>query len=265
MKPEEVAEAINSWAKKATNNLIDSIVSAADIARTDLVLANAVYFKAKWLSPFQAYRIRQGTFHRLDGSRVDAQFMSQTMHDVYYVSSVNGFKVLKLPYKHGPDAASDTRHSMYIFLPDERQGITNMVHAITVGPQYLYNVLPKTPNGKVTVMLPKFEISYGWDDLRGDLRQLGLSLPFSPESADLQGIFEEKSTYLSNVLHKAVVKVDEGGTEAAAVTVGLMVGSAWQPEPPPVEFVADHPFTFFIMEEQSGIIVFAGHVLDPTK
>jgi serpin B len=159
----EVAEAINSWARTATNNLIDSIISVGDITpNTDLVLANAVYLKAKWLHPFQAYRTGPGTFHHLDGSRVDAQFMSQIMYGVHYASSVDGFKVIKLPYEHG-SGAEDTQYSMYIFLPDEHQGISNMVDAITVGPDYLYNVLSKTANETVTVTLPKFEISFDWD------------------------------------------------------------------------------------------------------
>ncbi|XP_047087221.1 serpin-ZXA-like [Lolium rigidum] len=263
-KPVEVAEAINSWVRTATNNLIDSIVSASDITpNTDLVLANAVYFKAKWLHPFQARRTGPGTFHRLDGTRVDAQFMTQTMYGVHYASSVDGFKVLKLPYKHG-SASDDTHYSMYIFLPDDHQGIAGMVDAITAGPEYLYSVLPKTANKSavLTVRLPKFETSFDWD-LGDDLRLMGLLLPFSPESADLRGIFHKNhSTYLSKVLHKAVVKVDEDGTEAAAATVTLMKGAGRKP---PTQFVADHPFTFFIMEERSGVIVFAGHVLDPTN
>jgi serpin B len=194
------------------------------------------------------------------------------MYGVHYASSVDGFKVLKLPYKHGRDdaagvaspGADDTQYSMYLFLPDERQGIANMVDAITTGPDYMYNVLTKTAPETVKVTLPKFEISFR-RELVLDLPKLGLSLPFSPESADLQGIFKKgQQTFLSRLLHKAVVKVDEDGTEAAAVTMGMMQVTAMQPELP-VEFVADHPFSFFIMEERSGVIVFAGHVLDPTK
>ena len=258
MKPVVVAEVINSWAKNATNNLIDSVITPNDITpTTDLVLANALYFKAKWEDPFRSFHTGPGTFHRLDGTRVDAQFMSQTMHGVHYASSVDGFKVLKLPYKHGD--GDDTQYSMYIFLPDEHQGMANMVGAITAGPEYLYNVLPKTAAATVEVWLPKFEITFDWEDLFGDLRQLGLSL------ADLPGIFEGRTTSLGKLLHKAVVKVDEDGTEAAAVTAAMMfTSSPWQPEPS-VEFVADHPFTFLIMEERSGVIVFAGHVLDPTN
>ncbi|KAM0883793.1 hypothetical protein ACQ4PT_031381 [Festuca glaucescens] len=280
-EPEEVAEAINSWVKKATNNLIDSIISAGDIgAGTDLVLANAVYFKGKWDVPFEPRRTRPSTFHRLDGSRVDVQFMSRTMYRAQYASCVDGFKVLKLPYEHGRDDvhkhgrggaagvaspdADDTQYSMYLFLPHERQGIAKMVDEITAKPDYLYTVLTKAAATTVRVRLPKFEISFK-RDLVSDLRQLGLSLPFSSESADLRGIFKkERGTFLSKLLHKAVVKVDEDGTEAAAVTIGIFDGTARQREPP-VQFVADHPFTFFIMEEHSGVIVFAGHVLDPTN
>ncbi|XP_051182621.1 putative serpin-Z5 [Lolium perenne] len=282
-EPEEVANAINGWVKKATNNLIDSIISAKDIsAGVDLVLANAVYFKAKWQIPFRPSATRPGSFHRLDGSSVDAQFMSRTMYAAQYASCSDGFKVLQLPYEHrrrdfgmrrgrgdgdaagvaAPDAEDDTRYSMYLFLPDERQGIAGMVDAVAAGPDYLYNVLKTTAANTVTVTLPKFAISFE-RDIVDDLRLVGLSLPFSSESADLRGIFEkERPTFLGKILHKAVVKVNEQGTEAAAVTMGMLAGAGMQK---PVEFLADHPFSFFIMEERSGVIVFAGHVLDPTN
>lgn len=265
-EPEEVAKAINGWVKKATNNIIDSIIKTDDItARTDLVLANAVYFKAKWKTPFESSVTRPGSFHRLDGSRVDAQFMSRTMYSANYASCSDGFKVLKLPYAAGvasPDDADDTHYSMYLFLPDERQGFASMLDAVTAGPDYLYNILNKTAPNTLTVTLPKFEVSFD-RDLVQDLRLLGLLLPFSRESADFGGIFDkQRPTVLSKILHKAVVKVNEDGTEAAAVTVVMFDGAAREP---PVHFLADHPFSFFIMEELSGVIVFAGHVLDPTN
>jgi serpin B len=119
--------------------------------------------------------------------------------------------------------------------------------------------------------LPKFFPA--WSELKRDLSRLGLSLPFSPEAAHLRGMCNgdddivagtaRRPTFLSKVVHKAVVKVNEVGTEAALVTVAIRGGSG--PPPGIVEFTADHPFTFFIMEERSGVIVFTGHVLDPTK
>ena len=91
---------INGWVKKATNGLIDSMISRADITTdTDLVLANAVYFKGSWLDPFNCGSTSPGKFHRLDGSHVEPSFM--TKFETMYVSCMDGFKVLKLPY--GPD------------------------------------------------------------------------------------------------------------------------------------------------------------------
>ncbi|XBI87570.1 hypothetical protein VPH35_025645 [Triticum aestivum] len=96
-KPEEAVETINGRVKKATNNLISSIISPTDVdAETDLVLANAVYFKRAWLKQFGSYT-SPGTFHRLDGSPVEAQFMP--MYFGHYASCMDGFKVLRLPYR----------------------------------------------------------------------------------------------------------------------------------------------------------------------
>lgn len=282
-EPEEAVEMINSWVKKATNNLIDSMISRSDItADTDLVLANAVYFKGSWLDPFNFCSTSPGKFHRLDGSHVEPSFMSKLK--TMYISCMDGFKVLKLPYgpegeyesiqgtpykiHRGPRATSvksdnATQFSMFVFLPDKRDNISTMVDLITSAPGYLYSVLP-TETKLVSLELPKLEISFDWN-LGKDLRQLGLTLPFSAEVGDLRGMYKNddgRPTFLTKVAHKAVIKVNEEGTEAAAVMTSLRGGGG--PPPDMVEFVADHPFTFMIIEERSGVIVFAGHVLDPT-
>jgi serpin B len=313
VKPEAAVKMINSWMKKATDNLIESIISTSDInADTDLVLANAVYFKGAWLEPFNPYRTMRGTFHRLDGDHAEAEFMRSglTWLDV---ACMDGFKVLKLPYKRGaaPPARAvesgggqpagsgqlkrrrgqvaakskatppttevneGTQYSMFFFLPDARDGLSTMVDIVTASPSFLYGILAEMKERPVMLELPKFAITFSWGDLKADLRRLGLSLPFSPEAADLRGMCKgddgdevvagaaRRPTFLSKVAHTAVVKVNEVGTEAAAVTVHLCGGGG--PPPDLVEFTVDHPFTFFIMEERSGVIVFAGHVLDPTK
>ncbi|KAL6843035.1 hypothetical protein ACP4OV_027348 [Aristida adscensionis] len=295
--PEATVAMINEWVKKATDNLIDGIISAGDInADTDLILANAVYFKGKWLEPFSPSWTEPGTFHLLDGGRAEADFMTDRMW--MDVACMDGFKVLRLPYKHAADAADEIRHhrgrggrakangkpasdadadgeaqySMFVFRPDARDGIAAMVDVVTAAPSFLYAILAEMKEKPVDIKLPKFEISFSWDGLLSALRGLGLSLPFSPEAADLRGMCKgddgvagspRRPTFLSKVAHMAVVKVNEVGTAAAAVMVGLCGGGG--PPPDVVEFVADHPFTFLIMEERSGVIVFAGHVLDPTK
>lgn len=282
-------EIINEWVKKATNNLINSIFSPSDInADTALVVANAVYFKGLWRNPFKSVDTSPRKFHLLDGSCVVAKFMWMRPQS-QFISCVDGFKVLKLPYR-GPwktkaDAAhaaplkrrrgrgaaaavdaDDTKFSMFFFLPDEQRGIANMVDMITAAPSYLQSILPKTKVENVQVTLPKFEISFDWD-LGNDLQRLGLSLPFSRDVGDLRGMFQKanmrRPMFVTKATQKVVIKVDEAGTEAAAIMGGLCGGGG--PPPDMVSFVADHPFSFLIMEERSGVIVFAGHVLDPTK
>jgi serpin B len=278
-----VVEIINSWVKKATNNLIDSMISRSDITPdTDLVLANAVYFKGSWLDPFNYCYTSPGKFYRLDGSHVEPSFMWKLT--TMYISCMDGFKVLKLPYgpereyqpvegtpykiRRGPRATSvksgnATQFSMFVFLPDKPDGISTMVDLITSAPGYLYSVLP-TETKLVNLKLPKMEISFDWN-LGKDLRRLGLTLPFSAEVGDLRGMYKNdngRPTFLTKVAHKAVIKVNEEGTEAAAVLPSLRGGGGPVPD---MVFVADHPFTFMIMEERSGVIVFAGHILDPTR
>ncbi|CAN6372548.1 unnamed protein product [Urochloa humidicola] len=286
-EPKEAVKMINEWVKKATDNLIDNVISPSDIdVETDLVLANAVYFKGGWLEPFNRYFTAPSTFYCLDGSVAKAEFMSNFV----FLNAVcmDGFKVIKLPYKpsgvsvHGqlnracrrqpscsPEVHDDgTQYSMYVFLPDARDGLSTMVDMVTASPAFMYSILAAMKKKPVQIKLPKFEISFIWSDLKLDLIRLGLSLPFSSEAADLRGMFkldhsDRRPTFLTKLAHRAVVKVNEAGTEAVAVTVALRGGGG--PPPDLVEFTADHPFTFFIMEERSGVIVVAGHVLDPSK
>ncbi|XP_020162203.1 serpin-ZXA-like [Aegilops tauschii subsp. strangulata] len=286
--PEEAVEIINDWVKKATNNLINSLFFPSDInADTALVVATAVYFKGLWRNPFHRANTSPRQFHLLDGSCVKAKFMSKSSQS-QFISCLDGFKVLKLPYlgpwktkadaahaaplksRGGPGAAAavdadDTQFSMLFFLPDEQLGIANMVDMITAAPSYLQSILPKTMVENVQVTLPKFEISFDWD-LGKDLQRLGLSLPFSRDVGDLRGMFQKpdmrRPMFVTKAMQKVIIKVDEAGTEAASIMRGFCGGGL---PPDMVPFVADHPFSFLIMEERSGVIVFAGHVLDPTK
>ncbi|XP_066340122.1 putative serpin-Z5 [Miscanthus floridulus] len=285
-EPEAAVKMINSWVKKATDNLIESIISTGDInADTDLVLANAVYFKGDWMEPFQP--CGTSTFHLLDGRHTKAEFMSMSYYTLRQVACMDGFKVLKIPYKEAkpdggctkpedepsvwPHASKASRYSMFVFLPDTRDGMATMVDVVTASPAFMYSILAQMKLRWVNLKLPKFKITFNRGNLKETLCQLGLTLPFSPEAADLRGMCDgdegdgktrQQALFLSKVAHMAVVNVNEKGTEAGAVAFKLRGGGG---PPDIVEFTADHPFTFFIMEERSGVIVFVGHVLDPTK
>ncbi|KAG2558407.1 hypothetical protein PVAP13_8NG112001 [Panicum virgatum] len=143
---------INEWVKKATDNLIDTVISTSDVdATTDLVLANAVYFKGAWLKPFNPYSARR-SFHLLDGGVAEAEFMSKGSLTFMDVACLDGFKVLKLPYKPGADPW--TWYSMFVFLPDARDGLSTMVDVVTASPAYLYGILAEMKEKPVIIQLP---------------------------------------------------------------------------------------------------------------
>ncbi|CAD6344180.1 unnamed protein product [Miscanthus lutarioriparius] len=245
----------------------------------------------------------RGTFHRLNGDHAEAEFMRSglTWLDV---ACMDGFKVLKLPYKRGAaplvraaesgggqpastghlkrrrgqvaakskatapltEVNAGTQYFMFFFLPDARDGLSTMADMVTASPSFLYGILAEMKERPVMLELPKFATSGGWASRCLSRRKSPIDLRGMWKGDDGDEVVAgaaRRPTFLSKVAHTAVVKVNEVGTEAAAVTVHLCGGGG--PPPDLVEFTVDHPFTFFIMEERSGVIVFAGHVLDPTK
>uniref|UniRef100_A0A0D3HJT0 Serpin domain-containing protein n=1 Tax=Oryza barthii TaxID=65489 RepID=A0A0D3HJT0_9ORYZ len=191
----------------------------------------------------------------------------------------DGFKVLKLRYRSprllrdkrkrgggGGDVGGEfTRYAMAIFLPDARDGLRGLVERMASRPGFLHEHMPPAwpvPVGEFRV--PKFKVSCG-GSVVGALQQLGLRLPFSPELADLSDMVEDDGSgsplFVGDVQHKAVIEVNEEGTVAAAATMTRMLPSGVLP--PPVDFVADHPFAYFIVE-MSSAVVFAGHIVDPS-
>jgi serpin B len=160
---------------------------------------------------------------------------------------------------------------MCVFLPDARDGLWRLTDKIACGPDFLREPLPRSRVLVDDLRLPKFKLSFD-TDMADVLRKLGLKEAFDVAKADLSGMTAEdgaepgRRLALQGVMHKAVIEVNEEGTEAAAVTATTLYGcSANAPLPlPRVDFVADHPFAFFVIEEVSGAILFAGHVADPS-
>ncbi|KAF8662138.1 hypothetical protein HU200_056331 [Digitaria exilis] len=191
----------------------------------------------------------------------------------------DGFKVLKLPYQQAPPLGDRRRrgppdpnaeYSMCVFLPDARDGLWSLVDEIASSVNFLRIHLPKRKVNVRDFRLPKFKMSFS-GELTGVLRELGLEATLDPEplrAPDLSDMAESAVPLsIDCVQHRAVIEVNEEGTEAAAVT-GMFAMAATAPPQTrreTVDFVADHPFAFFVMEEVSGAVVFAGCVLDPSQ
>ncbi|TKW01362.1 hypothetical protein SEVIR_8G174600v4 [Setaria viridis] len=281
-KAEKVRKEINKWVSKATNELITSILPKGSVhSETALVLANAIYFKGTWSTPFVKERTVDKEFHRLDGSCVRAPFMHST--EDQFIKEHDGFKVLKLPYRNssasawydvdddwGYEQQSDERprFSMCIFLPDARDGLPGLVDKMASSSCSFQLRGRHLPTRRVKVgkfWLPKFKLSYS-SQMNEVLKAMGLEAVFSPHEADLSNMVEDDDElYMDHVFHKAVVKVDEEGTEAEASTACTIRKVALHWSPVTMDFIADHPFVFLVVEEASGAVVFMGQVLDPTR
>ncbi|CAN6282246.1 unnamed protein product [Urochloa humidicola] len=257
-KAEEVCGQVNSWVEKVTLGLIKQILPPGTVNHdTRLVLGNALYFKGAWTKKFDASKTRDGLFHLLNGSSVQAPFMSST--DDQYVASYRNFQVLKLPYQQGGDKR---QFSMYILLPESQDGLWSLAEKLRSEPELLNKHIPmeKIPVGQIKV--PKFKISYGFEASEL-LKGLGLKQPFSSE-ADLSEFFDPpmQGLFVSSIFHKSVVEVNEEGTEAAAATaiVCRVTSVGYRMT---TDFIADHPFIFLIREDKTGVVLFVGHVVNP--
>jgi serpin B len=275
-----VREQINSWVVEVTRNLITEVIDPNSGSPTTVhVVANAIYFEGEWCYPFEKENTVDEEFHRLGHrSPVEVPFLRSWCDQ--WVACHDGFKVLKLPYQVSNAASwelywSQPKFAMCVFLPDDRDGLRGLVEKIaSSSPRFLHDHLPTESVPVGVFRLPKFKLTFD-STVRPFLEELGLRLPFDAAMADMSGMLMEGDTramYINNVVHKAVIEMNEEGSEAAAVTVEMddlgfsLFGDDDSPPPPePVDFVADHPFAFFIIEETSGSIVFVGHVLDPSE
>ncbi|XP_066335702.1 serpin-ZXA-like [Miscanthus floridulus] len=255
----EVAGQVNTWVEKVTSGTIEELLPPGSVDEsTRLVLGNALYFKGAWTNKFDASETRDGEFHLLNGSSVEAPFMSS--RDDQYMASYGDLKVLRLPYEQGGDKR---QFSMYILLPEAQDGLWSLAQKLSSEPEFLDRHIPtrKIPVGQIKV--PKFKISFGFEASEL-LKGLGLQLPFSPE-ADLSEFVDSPvplKLSVSSILHKSFVEVNEEGTEAAAASAIVTRGTSLRRIHPDY-FIADHPFLFLIREDTTGVVLFVGHVVNP--
>ncbi|HEY6437473.1 MAG TPA: serpin family protein, partial [Ignavibacteriaceae bacterium] len=238
--------AINEWVKTQTHDKIPKLLSEPLDPLTRLVLLNAVYFKGIWSTKFLKNETKEEIFLNRGVNEVKKEMMKRNGKFNYtQIESLNS-KLLELPYS-GDDL------SLYIVLPNEKgfNQLKNNLKDFAV----IENSIRNLRESEVHVTIPKFKIEAEYE-LKEQLSELGMRQVFDSK-ADLSGIDGKRDLSVSNVIHKAVVEVNEEGSEALAATAIAVGGSS----PPKVhEFKADHPFMFFIRDNRNGMILFVGQI-----
>ncbi len=250
-RTEEARKRINEWVEDRTKEKIKDLLKPGVLdTNTRLVLANAIYFKGEWLTQFEKRDTQDAPFFVEPEKKVTVPMM--------YVKKEFGYgemdlgQVLEMPYK-------GEALSMVVILPGEGnlKRVEEQLTAENVG-----QWLEKTRKREVEVYVPRFKLTREFE-LAKILAAMGMPDAFTPEKADFSGMAESRELFISNVIHKAFVDVNEEGTEAAAAT-GVVVGITSVGPATPV-FRADRPFVFLIRDKGSGSVLFMGRVVSPVS
>lgn len=245
------ARTINDWVDKQTEGKIQNLISPMALsAMTRLVLTNAIYFKADWQTPFEHQTTREQDFHLADGAVVQAQMMHRTGECDYLED--DRMQAVQLAYQ------GDT--ALLVLLPKSADGLGDVQERLEQEGE-LGRIISGLKPESVTLTIPKFTMTRDLN-LAGALKAMGIKQAFEPDQADFSGIDGQHDLYISGVVHKAYVSVDEKGTEAAAATGAIAGATAMRLSK---AFTADHPFVFLIRNTRSGAILFMGRLDDPTK
>jgi len=245
------AQAIDAWADKNTKGRIKEIAADLGLPNSDavLVLLNAVYFLGEWTTPFEPGATRPEPFTLPGGERVTVPTM-HLMGKSFGYTQRDGYRMLRLPY------GEDGRYGMEFLLPDDGTTLSTVLDSLDAQ-QWRAAVDSLTEQPIDELALPRFELRWK-GELNEPLQRLGMPTVFSGR-ADLRPM-TPLSGSLAMVVHKTYIRVDEHGTEAAAIT-GAVVESAGRLDP--TVFRVDRPFAFTISDQQTGAILFLGSVTDP--
>ena len=248
---EKSRQTINQWVEDRTQQKIKDLIPQGTLNEaTRLVLTNAIYFKGDWASAFDPAKTQPAPFHITSDKQVTAAMMSR--RGPFEYGQTQQVKILKMPYK-GDDLA------MVLLLPRDEHTLAEIESQLTAETFTEWaGLIGRVP---MRVFLPKFKMTSQFR-LNPTLAAMGMPDAFNAGKADFSGMTGSRDLFLSAVLHKAFVEVNETGTEAAAATsVGMELAAM---PARPVEFRADRPFLFVIQDNTTGSILFIGRVTDPT-
>lgn len=246
--------AINAWVDAATHGLIPTIPQVPNYHTVSALLANVLYFKGAWLSPFNPDSTTTGPFTLGSGATESVSFMRQVASFPYATGSLNGtaFQAVRLPYGQG-------RFSLLIVLPAPGTELGDFVSAID--PAQLASLTARLEPVTVDLALPRFSSSFA-APLLGPLSSLGLGSLMCPSVPDLGAMFPlPYQNCVLDVEHATYIEVNEAGTvAAAATTVTIVTTVIVQPQ---VAMIVDRPFFYAIEDDVTGLLLFVGLEVDP--
>jgi serpin B len=253
-KSDAARKTINDWvADKTQNKITDLVTPGAIDANTRLILTNAIYFKSDWANTFDKHFTTDDIF-KSTGTTASVPMMHKVRNFGYLEN--DDFQALEIPYKQNA-------LSMVVFLPRTDDGLAKFEKSIN--PKQLEQWLGQLKDERVNVTLPKFKFDSSFS-LAQCLKAMGAGDAFDSKLANFAEITRAEPLYIGAVLHKAMVAVDENGTEAAAATAVIFMTTAARMEPAkPKVFKADHPFVFLIKHNDTGEILFMGRVANPAN
>jgi serine protease inhibitor len=243
------ADTINAWVKEHTNGRIPEILdstSPSDVA----VLTNAIFMKASWVIPFAKSETRDGPFTTAEGKHITVSMMHENKSLSY--AQLRDWQIAGLPYR-------GNRFAMYVLLPREGLLLSQALRKMDDGA--FESAISTLKEERIAFAMPRFTATYG-ASLNEALSNLGMTRAFDPKEADFSDLTESSRAYISSVLHKAFVRVDEEGTEAAAATAVEIRALAVE-APPPISMLVDRPFLMVIRDDTTREILFLGAIYDP--
>ncbi len=244
---------INAWVSKKTHEKIPTIVENIS-ADAILYLINAIYFKGSWEHKFEKAETTEQDFSTASGASKKVQMMYMSRDDFRY-SENDQFQAINLPY-------ADKRLSLYVFLPKKDSSLSQFESNLNQSSWEQWTARFSKHDG--TLRLPRFKIDDKME-LKQPLSDMGLEIAFDEGKADFSDMAEiSQRIFISRVIHKTFMEVNEEGTEAAAVTgIEMSATSAAVNVAPPFEMVVDRPFFIALHDNQTGQILFAGHITEP--
>ena len=245
-EPEESRARINDWVAEETEDKVKNLLPPGKIdPSTRLVLTNAIYFDASWHWPFKLSNTKVRPFHLEGGGSVDVPMMTETSRDFYGYVKGDGYLAVDVPY-------SWREMSMTVLLPDDGElgALEDSLNA-----DLLDRIVDDIEIANIKLTMPLFEFESEFN-LAKTLAGMGMPDAFG-ERADFSGMSGTKGLWIAEVVHKALVSVDERGTVAAASTAVVVLESA------PTTVTVDRPFIFLIRDRATGTVLFLGRMMNP--